>query len=69
MRISMELHRLRLLRGFSQSDIAHAVGIEAANLCRIEKGKSDPHWSMVVRILSALGYDIEIVPVLGKDRS
>jgi transcriptional regulator with XRE-family HTH domain len=50
----------RALRAFreqarqSQEDLAHHAGITTPALSRIESGKSNPSWTTVTRILTAL---------------
>jgi len=48
------LRRLREERGQSQEDVAQSAGITLAALARIERGQTNPRWTTVRRILSAL---------------
>ena len=48
------LRQLRHDRGSTQEDVAHYAGITVAALARIERGTTNPRWTTVRRITSAL---------------
>jgi len=56
--------RLRATRealGLTQEAVSRASGIAAPNLSRIESGKGDFQVSTLLRILDAMGLEIEVV--------
>lgn len=53
--LASTLRRLRLERSQTQEDLAHQAGITVAALARIERGQSNPRWSTVKSIATALG--------------
>lgn len=48
------LRQLRQDNGSSQEDLAHHAGITVASLARIERGQTNPKWTTLRRIVSAL---------------
>ena len=53
------LPALRSERGWSQSDLADAVGVSRQTIISIEKGKYDPSLPVAFRIAAAFGTSIE----------
>ena len=51
------LSALRLAAGFSQSQLANAIGTSQPHIARIERGQTDPGTSLISRIAGALGVD------------
>jgi transcriptional regulator with XRE-family HTH domain len=49
------LRQLRQHSGSTQEDLAHDAGITVASLARIERGQTNPQWTTLRRIVSALG--------------
>jgi transcriptional regulator with XRE-family HTH domain len=49
---------MREQTGASQEDLAHDANLTTAALSRIERGKSNPSWTTLTRILSALKADL-----------
>jgi transcriptional regulator with XRE-family HTH domain len=49
------LRALRVKDGRSQEALAHEAGITVGALARIERGETNPTWTTVRRIASALG--------------
>jgi transcriptional regulator with XRE-family HTH domain len=56
------LRRLRRDSGSTQEDVAHHAGITVAALARIERGQTNPKWTTVRRIVSAL--DISLTDLI-----
>jgi predicted transcriptional regulator len=55
------LRQMRHDSGVTQEDVAHQAGITVAALARIERGTTNPRWTTVRRIISALNaslYDL-----------
>lgn len=56
------IRKLRDKAKKSQETLADECGCESqSHLCKIECGKIDPHFSMVVKILDRLGYKLVVV--------
>lgn len=51
--------RKRVQAGLAQNQLAARIGISAAQLCRIEKGKSGASAPVLSRLASELGCDVE----------
>lgn len=45
----------RVARGWSQADLARALGVSRPVVSRFESGDVDPRWSTIVRFYAALG--------------
>jgi transcriptional regulator with XRE-family HTH domain len=52
--LACALRRLRRDRGSTQEALAHDAGITVTSLARIERGQTNPQWTTVRRIVSAL---------------
>jgi transcriptional regulator with XRE-family HTH domain len=52
--LATALHRLRRASGHTQEHVAHEAGITVAALARIERGETNPRWTTVRRIATAL---------------
>ena len=52
----------RLSKGWSQTQLAEAVGTKQANISRIEAGLANPTLSLIHKILQALDLDLKIQP-------
>lgn len=50
----------RLEKGISQAELAEMIGTKRSNICRIESGSQNISLDMLLKILHALGKDIEI---------
>jgi predicted transcriptional regulator len=53
------LRQLRHDSGITQEDVAHQAGITVAALARIERGTTNPRWTTVRRIISALNASLD----------
>ena len=54
---------LRVERGQTQEDLAHAAELTTAALARIERGEVNPSWATVRRIASGLQVTVAIIAV------
>ncbi len=52
------LRSLRQAQGRAQEDLAHAAGISVNSLRRIESGQTNPTWTTVRNIATALGLSL-----------
>jgi Zn-dependent peptidase ImmA (M78 family)/DNA-binding XRE family transcriptional regulator len=57
--VSMNIKRLRSIRGLSQSDVAVKASLSRAAYLNIENGKSEPKSSTLLNIAGALNVDIQ----------
>lgn len=57
-RLSELIRQIRLEKGWSQQDLADAVGVETASVSRWETGESRPRPRRLLAIAEALGKDI-----------
>lgn len=48
------LKKQRLIKGFSEVELASATGLSNVTICRLEKGKSKPSMSTLRKIAKAL---------------
>lgn len=55
--IGPQLRILRVRARKKQKEVAAAVGLHPSKLCEIEAGKVDPRFSVVARIVAAIGAD------------
>ena len=53
--LASHIRQLREELGWTQEDLAKRAHIDQADLSRIERGRIDPRWSTVNRIVNALG--------------
>lgn len=51
----------RMKRGWSQADLAAAVGTKQANISRIEAGLANPTLDLIQRLCEALGLELKLV--------
>jgi transcriptional regulator with XRE-family HTH domain len=52
------LRHLREARGVTQEEVAHRAGLTVTAVARVERGRTDPAWSTVLRIADALGVSL-----------
>lgn len=53
--------RARLKKGWSQTDLANAVGTKQANISRIEAGLANPTITLIQKLINALDLEIKIL--------
>ena len=67
--IGKRIRELRMVKGWSQQELAYRVGMEKSNLSVIETGKSNPQLLTICKIACALGvqplevFQFEVDPV------
>ncbi len=61
------LRRLRRHRGTTQEGLAHDAGITVTALARIERGETNPRWTTVRHIVSALDISLAELVVAVED--
>jgi DNA-binding XRE family transcriptional regulator len=52
--LAKAVRQLRDERGWTQEDLAHGAGLRTGAVSAIERGKSDPKWTTVQAIATAL---------------
>lgn len=60
------IKKMREAKGLSQKEVALACKMDTANYSRIESGKTDPAFSSVVKIASAM--DVELIDLFQADQ-
>ncbi len=53
------MRKYRVLRSFSQEQLARCIGVTRESICRIEKGKTNPSLDLALRIAKALHCTVE----------
>ena len=61
--LASALISLRKKHGWSQRDLAREAGLKQPHIARIERGDVSPTWETVMRLVTALGAEIEILPL------
>ena len=59
--LSTALAVLRVVRGWTQEDLAGASGVRASSLSDYERGKKIPELNTLRRMVSAMGYPLAVV--------
>jgi transcriptional regulator with XRE-family HTH domain len=57
------LRRLRQSRALTQEHVAHAAGLTISSLSKIERGLTNPHWTTVGKIATALSVSLQELAV------
>lgn len=52
------LASIRREKGFSQAELAERAGLNKFSIAKIEQGVSEPNWSTVLALASALGVEV-----------
>lgn len=50
----------RTRNGWSQQDLADRAGLSRQSMVALEQGESNPRWDTVLRLLSALGMELDL---------
>ena len=58
-----EIIKARQSQGLSQKRLESVSGVKQPIIARLEKGTTDPRLSTLIKILSALGLGLQIVPL------
>jgi transcriptional regulator with XRE-family HTH domain len=53
--LGMTLRQYREAAGLTQMELANRIGMDMAEISRLELGKRDPRLSTIVRVATALG--------------
>jgi transcriptional regulator with XRE-family HTH domain len=61
--LGLKLKELRLARGFTQRELADALGCQQPAIARLESGRIKPDVVTLERIANALGYRFEMIAV------
>jgi transcriptional regulator with XRE-family HTH domain len=56
--LAAAVRRLRMESGVTQERLALDAEVTIATLSRVERGVTDPHWTILRRILTALGVNL-----------
>jgi len=58
MQLSKAIRKAREAKGLSQKQVAISCKMDQAHYSRIENGKTDPSFSIILRIASAIGVEL-----------
>lgn len=56
--VSLALAVLRVIRGWTQEDLADASGVRTSSLSEYERGKKTPELRTLIKVTSAMGYPL-----------
>lgn len=59
LKLGLKIKELRVLKGFTQLQLATDIGIEKTNLSRIERGMTNPTYSTLLIISRGLGISVK----------
>lgn len=68
---SGRLRELRVLRAWTQAELAEKAGLTQAGIANLEQGRTGPEWSTVIRLCVALGVkcdEFQRPPAAGESR-
>ena len=68
MEMREKIKLIRLAKGWSQKKLAEKAGINANTILNFESGKTSSSIDVVMDILNAMGYTLEIVKIKKEDR-
>lgn len=54
------LLKMRASAGLTQEQLAQKMGTKKSNICRLERGNTNPSWATLKKYASACGYDIAL---------
>ena len=57
--LAVALRDARSATGLNQKRFAPIAGVSQSRLCQMERGRIDPRWSTVVKIVGSLGLPLE----------
>jgi DNA-binding XRE family transcriptional regulator len=55
-----QLLKMRNAAGLTQEELALRMGTQKSNICRLEKGNTNPSWATLKNYAKACGFDIHI---------
>lgn len=55
-----KLLKMRLAAGLTQDELARRMGTKKSNICRLEKGNTNPSWKTLKRYAQACGFEVTI---------
>jgi transcriptional regulator with XRE-family HTH domain len=58
MRLGAAIRELRKQRGFKQIELATAAGVTESQVSDIERGKNNPGWSLLMRLMDGLSLPV-----------
>jgi len=68
--LATTLRRLRLEKRITQEELAHAVGLTTGSYARIERARSNPTWTTVLRLAEGLAMQpSELAAEVERDRA
>jgi DNA-binding XRE family transcriptional regulator len=61
-----QLLSMRTAAGLTQEEVASRMGTRKSNICRLEKGNTNPGWTTLKNYAKACGFDIQITTQLAR---
>lgn len=58
-----QLITMRTKAGLTQEDVAKKLGTNKSNICRLERGRSNPSWGTLSKYASACGFRVRLEAV------
>ena len=55
-----KLLKMRSAAGLTQEELARRIGTKKSNICRLEKGNTNPSWKMLKKYAQACGFEITV---------
>lgn len=55
-----KLLNMRAVAGLTQDELARRMGTRKSNICRIEKGNTNPSWKTLKKYAHACGFEISM---------
>ncbi|MFC6632495.1 helix-turn-helix domain-containing protein [Microbulbifer taiwanensis] len=55
-----KLLKMRTAAGLTQEELAHRMGTKKSNICRLEKGNTNPSWKVLKKYAHACGFEISV---------
>ena len=55
-----KLLKMRTAAGLTQEELARRMGTRKSNICRLEKGNTNPSWKVLKRYAHACGFEISM---------
>ncbi len=53
-----QLLKMRITAGLTQEELALRMGTKKSNICRLEKGNTNPSWNVLKKYANACGFNI-----------
>ncbi|MCW8125646.1 helix-turn-helix domain-containing protein [Microbulbifer halophilus] len=55
-----KLLKMRTAAGLTQEELAQRMGTQKSNICRLERGNTNPSWKVLKKYAHACGFEITV---------